>query len=87
LLGLLVLSGSVVVTLRLRMLRVRRVAVLVSRRSDGGCLLGVRIERQRSGLAFLLHLLGDVQRHVNRVGFPRGFNRRARRFLQLVGPS
>ena len=75
LLGLLVLAGSVLVTLRLRMLGVRRVAVLVSRRSDGGCMLGVGIDRKRSGFAFLLHLFGDVQRHINRVGFARGFNR------------
>ena len=54
-----------------RVLGMRRVAVFMSRSADCLCLLGVWSDRQRRGTSLLLHLLGDMERDINRGGFAR----------------
>jgi hypothetical protein len=61
-------SIRVVRVLRLR--GVRCVSALKGRRADRFRLLRVRSDRQRRRASLLLHLLGNVERHVNRIGLP-----------------
>ena len=63
----------------LSLLGVRCMAIFVRGSPDGGRLLRVWIHSQRSRLALLLHLFGNVKRHVNWVGLSGGLSLRTAR--------